>query len=82
MAAMILGPATCRPDSCKCFCHVSGKPEGSCCGRITAIEKQLRDVLIAVRRAKRSAQEQHERRRLSACIICLEDAIDKLRGGE
>jgi len=49
---------------------------------LASLEQQLRDVLIAVRRAKRSAQEQHEKRRLSACIICLEDAIDKLRGGE
>jgi hypothetical protein len=26
-----LDPTTCRPDSCKCFCHVNGERQGNCC---------------------------------------------------
>lgn len=25
--------STCKPDSCKCFCHVTGESQGRCCGR-------------------------------------------------
>lgn len=43
---------------------------------------ELRKLLLKARRAKREAEARAERLRLAAACVCLEDAIDRLRGGE
>ena len=46
------------------------------------MEAELRAVLLKARKAKRAAETKEERRRLAAVVVCLEDALDRYRGGE
>lgn len=49
------------------------------------LEQQIRNTLLMARRWKRLAKKVEDYevvKRLASVVICLEDALDKLRGGE
>ena len=50
---------------------------------MTDLEKEIRKLLLQVRKERLTyPQGSHDRRRLASVIICLEDALNMYRGRE
>lgn len=57
-------------------------PDCNTCYRAHAVEQQVAQSLQRARRTKRAAESLTVKRRMASAIACLEDALDRLRGGE
>jgi len=50
--------------------------------KLDEAEALLRETLLALRKAKMQVFNKPNKLRLASAVICLETAIDRLRGGE